>query len=114
MRIYVDGQSRPLDTPIDKLSSNIVAEAPLLIGTRSKAYPFAGLIDEVRFHSRALKADEAVALATHGQLLATATPAVNHKAASLQDAVSLEAARPVREQDPVRTYRQLSHLLSRP
>ena len=84
-RIYVDGKSRPLDTPIDKLSASIATDAPLLIGARTKAYPFAGAIDEVRFHSRVLKPDEAAALAAHGQLLATQTPAADRTAEQKTD-----------------------------
>lgn len=40
-------------------------------------------------------------------------PDLLRKAAALQDAVNLEAARPPREQNPVRTYRQLFEILSR-
>jgi mono/diheme cytochrome c family protein len=39
LRIFVDGKSRPLDMPTDKLSASIRTEAPLLIGTRINAFP---------------------------------------------------------------------------
>jgi hypothetical protein len=71
IRIFVDGKSRPLDTPTDKLSATILTEAPLLIGARLKAFPFAGLIDDVRFYQRRLKSDEVSSLATYGNLLIT-------------------------------------------
>jgi len=73
IRIFVDGKSRPLDTPTDKLSATILTEAPLLIGTRLKAFPFAGLIDDVRFYNRRLKSEEVAALAAHGNLIITRT-----------------------------------------
>lgn len=41
-------------------------------------------------------------------------PDLQRKAAALQDLVNLESARPIRQQDPARTYRALSELLSRP
>jgi len=69
LRIFVDGKSRPLDTPTDKLSASIRTEAPLLIGSRIKAFPFNGLIDDVRFYSRRLKSEEVASLAAHANLL---------------------------------------------
>ena len=71
VRIFVDGRSRPLDTPTDKLSASILTEAPLLIGSRLKAFPFTGLIDEVRFYGRRLRSEEVVSLAAHPNLLVT-------------------------------------------
>lgn len=75
LRIFVDGKNRPLDTPTDKLSATILTEAPLLIGTRVKAFPFAGLIDDVRFYNRRLKSEEVAGLAAYGNLLITRTAA---------------------------------------
>jgi mono/diheme cytochrome c family protein len=75
LRIFVDGKSRPLDTPTDKLSATILTEAPLLIGARIKAFPFAGLIDDVRFYQRRLRSEEAASLASYGNLLITQTAA---------------------------------------
>lgn len=74
LRIFVDGKSRPLDTPTDKLSASIRTEAPLLIGTRIKAFPFTGLIDDVRFYNRRLKSDEVAKLAQHANLLLAKIP----------------------------------------
>ena len=69
LKIFVDGKSRPLDTPTDKLSATILTEAPLLIGARLKAFPFTGLIDDVRFYNRRLKSEEVASLAGYGNLL---------------------------------------------
>ena len=69
LRIFVDGKSRPLDTPTDKLSASIRTEAPLLIGTRIKAFSFAGLIDDVRFYNRRLKSEEVAGLTAHANLV---------------------------------------------
>ncbi len=69
VKIFVDGKSRPLDMPTDKLSATILSEAPLLIGARIKAFPFAGLIDDVRFYDRRLKSAEVATLAAYGDLL---------------------------------------------
>ncbi len=75
LRIFVDGKSRALDTPTDKLSSTIRTGAPLLIGTRLKAFPFAGLIDDVRFYNRRLKSGEVASLAAYPNLLVVRTSA---------------------------------------
>ncbi|MBK7998760.1 MAG: DUF1553 domain-containing protein [Verrucomicrobia bacterium] len=75
LRIFVDGKSRPLDTPTDKLSASIHTDAPLLIGARIKAFPFNGLIDDVRFYNRRLKTEEVAKLASHANLLLAKIPA---------------------------------------
>ena len=75
VKIYVDGKTRPLDTPTDKLSATIATDAPLLIGSRIKAFPFAGLIDELRFYDRALKSEEVADLFAHAHLLVAKEPA---------------------------------------
>ena len=69
LRIFVDGKSRPLDTPTDKLSASIRTDAPLLIGSRIKAFPFNGLIDDVRFYNRRLTSEEVASRAAHANLL---------------------------------------------
>ncbi len=66
LRIYVDGKSRGLDVPTDKLSGSIRTSAPLLIGGRQKAFPLTGMIDEVKFFGRRLKAEEVARLASAG------------------------------------------------
>lgn len=69
LRIFVNGRSRPLDTPTDKLSATIRTDAPLLVGTRIGAFPFSGLIDDVRFYNRRLHSEEVARLAAHADLL---------------------------------------------
>ncbi len=69
LKIYVDGKARPLDTPTDKLSATITTDAPLLIGSRIKAFPFAGLIDDLRFYDRQLQSEEVADLFAHAHLL---------------------------------------------
>ena len=69
LKIFIDGRSRPLDTPTDKLSGTLLTDAPVLIGARIKAFPFAGLIDDVRFYNRRLESAEVASLAAYGDLL---------------------------------------------
>ena len=75
VKLYVDGRASALETPNDKLSASIATDAPLLIGTRLKAFPFHGLIDDVRFYDRALKAGEVTDLFTYPNLLFAKLPA---------------------------------------
>ncbi|HEY0550002.1 MAG TPA: DUF1553 domain-containing protein [Verrucomicrobiae bacterium] len=74
VKLYVDERTAAVETPNDKLSENIATDAPLLIGARIKAFPFNGLIDEVRFYDRALKAEEIASLFAHPNLLAAKLP----------------------------------------
>ena len=75
VKLFLDGRGVELETPTDKLSAGIATKSPLLIGTRVKAFPFDGLIDEVRFYDRALKTNEVVELFAHPHLLVAKTPA---------------------------------------
>ncbi len=75
VKLFVDGRAVEVDVPTDKLSASIASTAPLLIGARLKAFPFAGLIDEVRFYSRALKTNEVAELFAYPHLLAAQAPA---------------------------------------
>lgn len=61
--IYVDGRAQELEISNDKLSDTIKTEQPLRIGRRSTSNPFRGLIDDVRFFSARLNADDAKRLA---------------------------------------------------
>ncbi len=74
VKLYVDERTAAVETPNDKLSASIATDAPLLIGARIKAFPFNGLIDEVRFYDRALKAEEIAQLFAHPNLLAAKLP----------------------------------------
>ncbi len=75
LKLFVDGKPRPLDTPNDSLSATITNAAPLLIGARQNAFPFHGLIDDVRFFHRALKPEEVVDLVAYPNLLIVQTAA---------------------------------------
>jgi len=75
VKIFVDGRAVELDVPTDKLSASIASKAPLLIGARLKAFPFDGLIDDVRFYSRALKTNEVAELFAYPNLLIAKTAA---------------------------------------
>ena len=68
VKLHVDGKATSAETPNDKLSESILTDAPLLIGSRLKAYPFNGLIDEVHFYDRALKPEEIAALFAYPNL----------------------------------------------
>jgi hypothetical protein len=61
--IFVDGQPQELDISNDKLADTIKTEQPLRIGRRSASNPFRGLIDDVRFFSARLTAEDARRLA---------------------------------------------------
>ncbi len=74
VKLYVDERMAAVETPNDKLSESINTEAPLLIGTRVKAFPFDGLIDDVRFYDRALKGEEVAQLFAYPNLLVAKLP----------------------------------------
>jgi hypothetical protein len=61
--IYIDGQSQEIEIANDKLVDSIKTEQPLRIGRRSTGISFRGLIDEVRFFSGRLSAEDARRLA---------------------------------------------------
>ncbi|HTD68358.1 MAG TPA: DUF1553 domain-containing protein [Candidatus Limnocylindria bacterium] len=75
VNLYIDGRIAAVDTPNDKLSASIATEAPLLIGSRIKDFPFQGLIDDVRFYDRALKPEEVLELFAYPNLLTAKLPA---------------------------------------
>jgi mono/diheme cytochrome c family protein len=75
VKVYVDGGISELDRPSDKLTASIATDAPLLIGTRARAFPFDGLIDDLRFYDRALKTNEVVELVAYPYLLVAQLPA---------------------------------------
>jgi hypothetical protein len=74
VKVFVDGAPRALDMPNDTLSATMATDAPLLIGTRIKAFPFAGLIDDVRFYDRALKREEVLELFSYPNLMLAKIP----------------------------------------
>ena len=75
VRLYVDGRTNALEISKDKLAATIATDTPLLIGARVKAFPFHGLIDDVRFYDRALKTNEVAELFAHPNLLLAKTAA---------------------------------------
>jgi mono/diheme cytochrome c family protein len=68
VKLYIGGRSQSLDVSKDKLSATITTDTPLFIGTRLKAFPFRGLIDDVRFYNRALRSNEVAALSDYPSL----------------------------------------------
>ncbi len=74
VKLYVNGRAVALDIAKDKLSATIVTDSPLLIGSRLGAFPFHGLIDDVRFYDRALGSNDVAALFAHAHLLVAKAP----------------------------------------
>ena len=74
VKLYVEGRAVALDLAKDKLSTTIATDAPLLIGARLGAFPFHGLIDDVRFYDRALGSNDVAALFAHPHLLVAKSP----------------------------------------
>ena len=68
LKIYVNGKSRELDVEKDSLKDTISNGEPLRIGARQVASDFTGMIDEVRFYSRALSAEDARLLTFEGYM----------------------------------------------
>jgi hypothetical protein len=65
VRVFVDGQPQKLRVNLDMLNQDFVAkDDPLRIGAGGGPVPrFSGRIDEVRIYNRALRPEEAIALA---------------------------------------------------
>ena len=70
LRIYVDGEPQPVDVTADALQDSIKTDQPLRIGQRSTSAAFQGLIDDVRFFTGTLTAEDVKRL-SGGQSLAT-------------------------------------------
>lgn len=66
IKLYVDGQEKPLEASNDKLSgkATIKTEKPFRVGRRTTSIPFRGLLDEVRIFRRCLTTEDATQLAT--------------------------------------------------
>ncbi len=64
VKIYLNGESQPLEVRHDTLQGTIKAEQPLRIGRRSTSAAFIGSIDEVRIYDKELTAHEIHRLAT--------------------------------------------------
>ena len=74
VKVYVQGKSQSLEIKTDKLSDTIRNQAPLQIGKSFYAFPFRGLIDDVRFYNRVLTPPEVEGLAISPNLAIVATP----------------------------------------
>ncbi|MBI5772468.1 MAG: choice-of-anchor D domain-containing protein [Verrucomicrobia bacterium] len=62
LKIYMDGAMQSLQVSTDNLSADITTTGPVYLGIRGNGtLPFGGALDEVRFWSRALCADEILA-----------------------------------------------------
>jgi hypothetical protein len=68
LKIYVNGKARELEVEKDALKDTIMNSEPLRIGARQVASDFSGMIDEVRFYSRALSAEDARLLTFEGYM----------------------------------------------
>src|SRR5262249_11612006 len=62
LKIYLNGESRPLDVLDDKLSSTITNPVPLHLGARFNSDFLKADLDEIRVYGRALDADEVAVL----------------------------------------------------
>ncbi|MEO1614431.1 MAG: protein kinase [Planctomycetota bacterium] len=62
VRIFIDGKSVETETHVDNLTGDIVADVPLMIGSRSQRYPFPGWVDDVRLYDRQLEQAEVRAI----------------------------------------------------
>ncbi len=68
LRVFVNGRSRELEVEKDQLKDPVVTAEPLRIGSRKNEAFLTGAVDDVRFYSRALSAEDAKALALEGYL----------------------------------------------
>lgn len=68
VKLFVDGLTNAVDVSKDKLTATIGTESPLLLGSRVKAFPFNGLLADVRFYDRALKTNEVAELFAYPHL----------------------------------------------
>jgi hypothetical protein len=66
VKLYINGKLRDLETEKDSLSETITNAEPLRIGARHATSDFTGSIDEVRFYSRPLAAEDARLLTFEG------------------------------------------------
>jgi hypothetical protein len=69
VKIYFDGQAKPVQILNDSLTGTICTKSPVLIGSRDGGSPFTGDISDVRFYSRALLPSE-IGIIAHGQHVA--------------------------------------------
>jgi hypothetical protein len=68
LRLFVNGRSRELEVEKDQLKDSIITPEPLRIGSRKNEAFLTGAVDDVRFFSRVLSAEDAKTLALEGHL----------------------------------------------
>jgi hypothetical protein len=69
VRIYVDGQSQPLEIILDAINQDFATKQPLRIGgSGGFGPPFVGTIQDVRVYARVLDREDVTMLATTGGL----------------------------------------------
>ncbi|HUS37318.1 MAG TPA: DUF1549 domain-containing protein, partial [Verrucomicrobiae bacterium] len=66
VKLYINGKLRDLESEKDALTETITNAEPLRIGARHATSDFTGSIDEVRFYSRTLTAEDARLLTFEG------------------------------------------------
>ena len=68
VKVYVNGRVRDLDVEKDKLTGTMVNNEPVRIGSRNGEAMVKGQLDDLRFHHRALTAEDARAHTLNGYL----------------------------------------------
>jgi hypothetical protein len=68
VKLYVNGKLREVETEKDALKGSIANDQPVRIGSRQGEVHFKGELDDVRFYSRALDAEDARLTAFEGML----------------------------------------------
>jgi hypothetical protein len=90
VRMYVNGESRPLRILFDELTYPFGPKEPFRVGAGGgEKYRFRGAIDEVRAYSRALAAEEVASLSTLHSLNAIAAMPGKQRALALQHKLRL-------------------------
>ena len=64
IKIYINGQSVPLDTEADALKGTMHNDVPLTVGRRTGSDQFDGQVDDLVIYNRAITAEEAAKLAS--------------------------------------------------
>jgi len=68
VRVYVNGRARDLETEKDQLKGTVLMAEPVRVGSRHGETFLTGLVDDLRFYSKALGADDARLSTFHGFL----------------------------------------------
>ncbi len=87
VKIYINGESSPLDVPNNSLNGTIKANSSLHVGRRSPGSALRGLVDDVRIYSRVLNATEAADLAGGSEIRDILAKAADKRSPEEQDAL---------------------------